>query len=180
MQTGMAAIEDNLNAAAVSQQSFETLLHAHRGILFKIANTYCWRSEDRADLAQEIVAQLWRAWPSYNPTRTFTTWMYRVALNVAISFVRRESKRNHLSISLDEGFNESLAAPSADTEPDERIERVERLQRFIRNQPSLDRALLLLFLEERPHKEIAEILGITPTNVSTKINRLKQRIRAEV
>jgi len=180
MRTGMAAIEDNLSTAAGSQQSFETLLHAHRGILFKIANTYCWHSEDRADLAQEIVAQLWRAWPSYNPARTFTTWMYRVALNVAISYVRRESKRSRLSVSLDENLIESVAAPSAAAEPDERIERVERLQRFIQQQPSLDRALLLLFLEERPQKEIAEILGITPTNVSTKINRLKQRIRAEL
>jgi len=177
MQTTMAAIEDNLSAAANSQQSFETLLHAHRGILFKIANTYCWRNEDRADLVQEIVAQLWGAWPSYNPARTFTTWMYRVALNVAISFVRRESKRNQFSVSLDENLNESLAAPSPNAESDERIA---RLQGFIRNQPSLDRALLLLFLDERPHKEIAEILGITATNVSTKINRLKQRIRAEI
>jgi RNA polymerase sigma-70 factor (ECF subfamily) len=177
MQTRMAAIEDNLNAAAGSQQSFEALLHAHRGILFKITNTYCWRSEDRADLAQEIVAQLWRAWPSYSPARTFTTWMYRVALNVAISYVRRESKRSQLSVALDENLIESVAAPAVPAEPDERVA---CLQRFIQQQSSLDRALLLLFLEECPHKEIAEILGITPTNVSTKINRLKQRIRAEL
>lgn len=177
MQIGMTAIQDNPSVAGSSQESFEILLHMHRGILFKIANTYCWYAEDRADLAQEIVTQLWRAWPSYNDSRTFTTWMYRVALNVAISFVRKESKRHKISVSFDESLHHAMAAPDADPQLDDRIE---RLQRFMRNQSSLDRALLLLFLEERSQKEIAEILGITQTNVSTKINRLKQRIRAEV
>ena len=70
------------------QKEFEGLLQSHQGIVFKVANTYCWHSEDRADLVQEIVAQVWRAWPRYDPTRIFSTWMYRIALNVAISFVR--------------------------------------------------------------------------------------------
>src|SRR5271156_316636 len=78
------------------QKEFEALLHVHRAIVFRTVNTYCWRREDRDDLAQEIAAQLWKAWPKYDPSRTFTTWMYRIALNVAISFVRREVQRRRV------------------------------------------------------------------------------------
>ena len=159
------------------QQGFEALLHAHQGIVFKVANTYCWQPDDRADLVQEIIAQLWRAWPRYDPARTFTTWMYRIALNVAISFVRKEVRHRQVSIPLDETVHET-AAPN-DNDPVLQ-ERLRQLQKFIDRQAPLERALLLLYLEDKSQREIAEILGITPTNVSTKINRLKQKIRTEI
>ncbi len=154
---------------------FETLLHEHRGIVFKVANTYCWQTEDRAELAQEIALQLWRAWPGFDRTRVFTTWMYRIALNVAISFVRKEAMRRGRSVPFDETLHDTPGHIAE--EPDVREL---RLHRFIERQPPLDRALLLLYLDDRPQREIAEILGLTPTNVSTKINRLKQRIRTEL
>jgi RNA polymerase sigma-70 factor (ECF subfamily) len=71
-----------------ARDAFGALLQRHSGIVFKIAGSYARGSEDRADLAQEIAAQLWRAWPHYDPARSVTTWMYRIALNVAISSVR--------------------------------------------------------------------------------------------
>jgi RNA polymerase sigma-70 factor (ECF subfamily) len=154
---------------------FESLLHEHRGIVFKVANTYCWQTEDRAELAQEIALQLWRAWPGFDRSRVFTTWMYRIALNVAISFVRKEAMRRGRSVSFDATLHDT---PSLNTEEPDAREL--RLHRFIERQPPLDRALLLLYLDDRPQREIAEILGLTPTNVSTKINRLKQRIRTEL
>jgi RNA polymerase sigma factor (sigma-70 family) len=158
-----------------TQQEFETLLQAHRGIVFKTVNTYCWRPEDRGDLAQEIAAQLWKAWPKYDPSRNFTTWMYRIALNVAISFVRGEVKHRRVFTPLEgDGYEAARVADSGATD------RIERLHRFIEREPPFERALLLLYLEDRSQKEIAEILGITPTNVSTKISRLKQRIRTEI
>jgi len=159
------------------RQQFEDLLQSHQAIVFKVANTYCWRVDDRADLGQEIVVQLWRAWPRYDPARSFTTWMYRIALNVAISFVRQEVRRRELSLPLEESHHDNLEAPAVD--PINR-DRLQRLQGFIDRQPPLDRALLLLYLEDRSQREISEILGITPTNVSTKINRLKQRMRTEI
>ena len=158
-------------------KEFEALLHAHRAIVFKTVNTYCWRPEDRDDLAQEIAAQLWKAWPKYDPSRTFTTWMYRIALNVAISFVRREVQHRRVFTPLEEEVHEAIPPPAGD--PDA-ADRMERLQRFIAREPPFERALLLLYLEDKSQKEIAEILGITPTNVSTKISRLKQRIRTEI
>ncbi|SRR5579871_248892 len=158
------------------EQEFETLLRSHRGIIFKIVNTYCWDEQDRADLAQEVVAQLWRAWPRYDSARAFTTWMYRIALNVAISYVRKEAQRRGRSVALDEELHDT----SAEEQRNDDEERTLRLRQFIERQAPLDRALLVLYLEDKSQKEIAEILGITPTNVSTKINRLKQKIRDEV
>ena len=89
-----------------TEKEFESRLQAHRAIVFKIVNTYCWQLDDRADLAQEIAAQLWRAWPRYDPSRTFTTWMYRIAFNVAISFVRKEVQHRRTSVPLDENLHD--------------------------------------------------------------------------
>ena len=160
------------------QQAFGTLLQRHAGIVFKVANTYARLPEDRADLAQKIAAQLWRAWPKYDPARSASTWMYRVALNVAISHVREQSLRQrHDAVPLDEDLHDMADASGTDHESTEHLR---LLQAFIARQPPLDRALLLLYLEERPQREIADILGITESNVSTKIGRLKQRIRDEL
>src|SRR3546814_1544616 len=79
---------------ADDHQAFGELLQQHRGIVFKVAGTYARSAEDRDDLAQEIAVQLWRAWPGYDPSRRFSTWMYRIALNVAISFLRSDGHRS--------------------------------------------------------------------------------------
>ena len=157
--------------------AFGTLLDRHRGIVFKVANGYARGIEDRDDLAQEIAAQLWHAWPKYDPVRSFSTWMYRVALNVAISHLRHsELRRRHDAVPLDEALHDAADSNTADPEHQEGLR---FLQAFIARQRPLDRALLLLYLDERSQREIAEVLGISESNVSTKIGRLKQRIRDE-
>ena len=164
--------------ANAHRDAFGTLLQRHSGIVFKVANSYARGADDRADLAQEIAAQLWHAWPKYDPARSFSTWMYRVALNVAISHLRQqELRRRHDAVPLDETLHDIADGNAADPE---REQRLRLLQGFIARQPPLDRALLLLYLDERPQREIAEILGIGESNVSTKIGRLKQRIRDEL
>ena len=156
------------------RDAFGELLEAHRAIVFKVAGTYCRHPDDRADLAQEIATQLWRAWPGYDPERRFSTWMYRIALNVAISHVRALRPS-------DEAFDEALHDLADEAGDDhEGAERVRLLEAFIARQPPLDRALLLLYLDERSQREIGEILGLSETNVSTKIGRLKQRLRDEL
>ena len=159
-------------------RAFASVLQQHTGIVFKVANTYARLPEDRADLAQEIAAQLWHAWPKYDPARSVSTWMYRVALNVAISHVRVQAVRQrHDVVPLDEDLHDMAdsTAPDHESEPHLRL-----LQAFIARQPPLDRALLLLYLDERPQREIAEILGISEANVSTKVGRLKQHLRDEL
>lgn len=160
-----------------ARDAFGTLLQRNSGIVFKVANSYARNIDDRAELAQEIAAQLWHAYPGYDPTRSFSTWMYRIALNVAISHLRHlELRRRHDAVPLDDALHDLADGNAADPEQEQRLR---LLQGFIARQPPLDRALLLLYLEERPQREIAEILGITESNVSTKIGRLKQRIRDE-
>jgi RNA polymerase sigma factor (sigma-70 family) len=159
-----------------TRQQFGDLLERHRRIVFKVANTYAWHQDDRADLAQEIAAQLWRAFPGYDPARSFPTWMYRVALNVAISFVRSDSRLQRHAVPLDEDLHD-VAAGGSDHEADQQVR---ALHRFIAQLDPLNRALLLLYLEERSAREIGEILGISESNVTTKIGRLKQRIRNDI
>lgn len=164
-------------ADAATRDAFATLLQRHRGIVFKVAGSYCRDPDDRADLAQEIAAQLWRAWPAYDPARSATTWMYRIALNVAISHARGDGRRRRHAVPLEASAHDLADANATDHETEQHIR---LLQRFIARQPPLDRALLLLYLDDRPQRQIAEVLGISETNVSTKIGRLKQRIRDEL
>lgn len=154
--------------------AFDALLERHRGIVLKIARTYAHGPEDRADLAQEIVAQLWRAWPGYDPSRAFSTWMYRIALNTGISFLREDSRRRQHAVSLDEQLHDVADERGDDHEAGERL-RI--LDRFTATLEPLNRALLVLYLEDRSTREIAEVLGIGESNVTTRVHRLKQRIR---
>lgn len=118
--------------------------------------------------------QLWRSFPKYDTTRTFSTWMYRIALNVAISFVRTNSLRERHTVALDATHDvEDSSAASADDE------RTELLYAFIDRLDALNRALLLLYLDDYSYRDIGGILGITETNVATKISRLKQRFARE-
>ena len=157
---------------ATAQPQFAAVLERHRGLVFKVANGYGRDPEDRADLAQEIAAQLWRAWPGYDPARPLTTWMYRIALNVAISHLRGRSRHDAHHVALDES-HEAIEGAADDADAD----RLQSLQRLIAQLDPLNRALLLLYLDERSHREIAEILGLSETNVATRIGRLKQRLR---
>lgn len=159
-----------------AREQFGELLERHRGIVLKVAGTYAWQPEDRADLAQEIAAQLWRAYPGYDPARSFSTWMYRIALNVAISFVRGDGRRLRHAVPLDEELHD-LASEGPDHETEQHLR---LLRRCIEQLEPLDRALLLLYLEDRSHREIAEVLGISESNVATKLGRLKQRIRNDI
>lgn len=172
-------MDNETNWDGQESQNFEHLLESHRGILFKVANTYCWHVDDRADLIQDMAAQLWRAWPSFDNRRSFSTWMYRIALNIGISYVRANSIRQRHQVSLTDEHHD-VPAPESDEIAYEVELKRNLLQAFIERQPLLDRALLLLYLDARPQKEMAEILGLNESNVSTKISRLKQRLRNEI
>lgn len=170
-------MEHAATMTADARQAFGDLLERHRKIVFKVVNTYAWHPADRDELAQEIAAQLWRAYPGYDETRSFSTWMYRIALNVAISHVRGSAHRSEHAVPLDESLHDVADDNAADHESDQQVR---ALHRFIAQLDKLNRALLLLYLEDHSHREIADILGISETNVSTKIGRLKQRIRTEI
>jgi len=161
------------------QQRFESLLHEHRRIVFKVAGLYSRGAADRDDLVQEISAQLWRSFGGYDPARAkFSTWMYRIALNVAISQARRErwSESDRFE-PLDTHHLETIGGGEPVAEQDERLG---ALYAFIGQLDELNRALILLYLEDRSYTEMAEILGLSETNVATKLGRIRQKLRGQM
>src|SRR5258708_1845122 len=156
-----------------AQTQFLALLEAHRRLLYKVARVYGRSPEDREDLMQEAVGQLWRAFPRYDASHRFSTWMYRIALNVAISWQRRERTQTQHLVPAGEEIVQ-VALDAADESED-----VPLLYRCIEKFDDLNRALLMLYLDGRSHQEISVVLGITPTNVATKIGRLKDRLRED-
>lgn len=172
----LAARSVAMSVAPDQREAFTRLLDQHAGIIRKVAATYTGNRADRLDLAQEISLQLWKAYPRYSPERPFSTWMYRIALNVAISFLRSATRPHRQTVSL-EATELDVADETTTPETDERVA---ELQQVIARLDPLNRALLLLYLDERSYREIASILGITETNVATKISRLKERVRKEM
>jgi RNA polymerase sigma factor (sigma-70 family) len=172
----LAAGSVAMSVAPDQREAFTRLLDQHAGIIRKVAAAYTGSRADRLDLMQEISLQLWKAYPRYAPERPFSTWMYRIALNVAISFLRSATRPHRQTVSLE---TTDLDVPDETVTP-ETDERVAELQRVIAAFEPLNRALLLLYLDERSYREIASILGISETNVATKISRLKERVRQQM
>jgi RNA polymerase sigma-70 factor (ECF subfamily) len=157
------------------QANFLALLEDHRRILYKVARAYSRTTADQDDLVQETVVQLWRAFPRYDARYRFSTWMYRIALNVAISFQRREStRRQHLTPAGDEVLQIASGAQAAPAEE------IELLYRAISRLDDLNKALVLLYLDGHSQVEMAEVLGISATNVGTRLGRLKEHLRDEL
>jgi RNA polymerase sigma-70 factor (ECF subfamily) len=156
---------------------FFSLVAEHKGILYKIANGYCRNRDDRGDLIQEIVIQLWQSFPRYEESRSrFSTWMYRIAVNVAISAHRSANRRVRETVPI-EDFGLELAA--ADKVMDEATDDVRLLRRLIGELDELSRALVILYLDGYAHAEIAQIVGISATNASTRIHRIKEKLQRE-
>lgn len=159
-------------ALADQQVCFQAQVEIHKRIIYKVVSGFAWQQEDQQDLAQEITVQLWRSFPKYDPKRPFSTWMYQVSLNTAISWSRKSKLLGqHLTTSED-------ITQIPDNQPDSSDSQT--LYHLIESLDELSRALLLLYIDERSHTEIGEILGITATNVAVKLNRLKARLRMEV
>ena len=152
---------------------FLSVIEINKGIIYKVANLYCKDTEDRKDLVQEIVLKLWKSYDSYDEQFMHSTWIYRIALNAAISFYRKEKvRKKNTALFSDSLFN------IGDIEDNKQIEQSTLiLNQFISELKELDKALMLLYLEEKSHKEMAEIIGITETNVATKIGRIKTLLK---
>lgn len=152
---------------------FAVVIDSHKGIIYRIANLYCRDLEERKDLVQEILFQLWKSFDRYNDQYKQSTWIYRIALNVSISFYRKEKSRRKITGPYPEAIFNMEEEPQQATATRD----IALLQQFISELKELDKALMLLYLEAKSHKEIAEIIGITETNVATKIGRIKKQLK---
>ena len=159
-----------------AQTAFVECLDRHRGILIKVAGACCRDLAGREDLIAEIVAQLWRAYGRFDERAAFSTWMYRIAVNVAISFRRAEMRKTRNVEAAEPAILEMLPSP-AEPQSDAALALV---REFIEELDELNRALMILYLADNSYAEIAAILGISETNVATKIGRIKQRLKRDI
>jgi RNA polymerase sigma factor (sigma-70 family) len=151
--------------------SFEQLIVRHQHLIRKICSIYGKSEADKADLFQEITIQLWKSFPAFEHRSKFSTWLYRVALNTAITQKRKE-KRNPISVSLTEKEMRIPEPKGTDTDEEDII----KLRSAIRRLKKVERAIIFLYLEEKSYREIADIIGITPKNVGVKIVRIKAKL----
>ena len=138
-----------------AKEAFVQLIQQNKGMIFKVCNSYCGNKDDVNDLSQEIIYNLWKSFSSYNPDFKFSTWMYRIALNVAISFYRKENKSKHHV-----PFSESLIVLEENTNTETGTDNNLRLLlQFISELKEIDKSIMLLYLVDKSYKEIAEITG---------------------
>lgn len=159
----------------MEKDKFISIIKDNQKLIYKICYSYCSNQENRKDLQQEILLQLWRSFSKFDGRVKISTWIYRIALNTAISFYRNDCKHSEKRDSIDESII-SISNFEIETEKDENIS---LLFQFIERLNDLDKALILLYLDDNKYKEVADILGISETNVATKISRIKKRLKEQ-
>jgi RNA polymerase sigma-70 factor (ECF subfamily) len=152
------------------KEQFLLLIESQQGLIQKVCNLYGNVREDREDLFQDIVLQLWRSYPTFRGSAKVTTWMYRVALNTAITRLRKETKAERFA----ELGPEAFQVPAAEGGPSEEMA---AMYRAIRRLSQVDQALTLLYLEDCSYRQMAEVLGISEANVGFKLHRIKAQLR---
>ncbi len=157
-----------------TKETFITAIKANEGIIFKIASVYTNSTEDRKDLIQEIIYNLWKSFESFNQKSSLSTWMYRVALNVAIYHLKT-TKRKVSTVPIDEQDLDFHEAESCDYE-----EKMKTFRSHLENLNLLDKGIVMLYLENKSYEEIAGIIGISESNVGTKISRIKEKLRKQI
>ena len=154
----------------VVAKEFITLLNQHQKIIYKVCNLYMDLSVDREDLFQEITLQAWKAYPNFRGDAKFSTWLYRVALNTAITFFRKEKKQPPI-------FTTEILPDKPGDANDPIEEQVKAMYKAIGELSKVDKALVVLYLEDYSYIEIGEMMGITANNVAVKMNRIKSRLK---
>lgn len=152
------------------KERFLKIVKENKRLLYKVINSYCKDAYERQDLEQEILIQIWKALKTYDDNYKLSTWLYRIALNVSISHYRKDNKRKEKIVSIDESLFERIDNTEGTEEDDNKID---LLYKFIAQLEGLNKAIIILYLEGNSYSDISEILGISETNVGTKINRIK-------
>ena len=152
------------------ETEFEQRIRQHEGVLHKICRLYAFTKADRQDLFQEMVLQLWRSYPKFSGASQFSTWMYRVALNTAITGLR---KKRIVTASLDRSVQE----PGDDTEYADQEERFRQMYAAIEQLGEIEKAIVMLYMEDRSYQDMQDILGISEGNLRVKMTRIKDKLR---
>ncbi len=152
-------------------QEFVDLIKRNEKIILKICNVYCREEEDRKDLFQDILIQLWKSFPNFNQRSKITTWIYRVAFNTAVTRYRKQKKEPKQVPISDQLIHDSHS---------ESDENIRLLYSAIEDLNKVEKALTMLYMEGAKYKEIGQILGLSESNVGFKISRIKARLREKL
>lgn len=156
------------------EKQFLMLLEKHKGILYKISRMYEDNEEDQEELRQEIVYHLWKSYGDFEGRSSFSTWMYRVALNTALTQFKKESKRSQIEVSLNE---EAFQLKSDYSNAEEKENQLAHFYKAVQELNKVEKALIFLYLEGLSHRDIASSLGITEGNTRVKLNRIKDKLQ---
>jgi RNA polymerase sigma-70 factor (ECF subfamily) len=154
------------------EQEFLDKIEKHKGIIFKISKMYMDEKDDRDDLFQEITYQVWKAYPGFKGQSEFSTWLYRIALNTAIVFLKSEKKRSFIG---NEDFSNYRIIQ--DEYDDEKEEKLAKMYNAIHRLNPIDKAFIFYYLEDFSGKEISDQMGISEGNVRVKMNRAKNKLK---
>lgn len=152
-----------------AEQEFLDMVRAYERVIYKVCYLYTTPRATLNDLYQDVVLNLWKAFPKFRHECKMSTWVYRIALNTCISFIRKEKNIPEI-VTLTQEADRS-------EEEDETEAMLRQLYRMINRLGELDKSISLLYLEEKSYEEIAEITGLTVTNVATRLSRIKEKLR---
>jgi len=153
-----------------AEKQFEKHLKENELLIHKVCRFYAYSEADRQDLFQEIVIQLWKAYPKFNQQAKFSTWLYRVAINTAITGLRR--KKDFLV-----SYEPSTLPHQPDDTSYEQEEQLKELYKAIEQLNEVEKAIVMLYMEDKSYDEMEEILGINQGNLRVKMNRIKEKLR---
>jgi RNA polymerase sigma factor (sigma-70 family) len=156
------------------KKEFIEIIKANEGLIYKVTRVYAYSKEDGQDLYQEIVYQLWRSFASFRHESKISTWIYSIALNTSITYFQKEKKKGN-QISIDE-----ILINRMDTKDESMNQRIETLYTNIRMLNSIEKGIILLYLEGKSYEEITTITGFTVTNIGTRLGRIRQKLKEQV
>lgn len=156
------------------EKQFLELLNKHKGILYKISRMYEDNEENQEELRQEIVYHLWSSYGDFLGKSSFSTWMYRVALNTALTQFKKESKKTKFEIALND---EAYQLKSDNDNNEDKEDQLRHFYKAVQQLNKVEKALIFLYLEGMSHREIASQMGITEGNARVKLNRIKDKLQ---
>jgi len=156
------------------EQEFVRIIKENEGVIFKITTLYTDTHDDQKDLYQDVVYQLWKSFDSFRAESKISTWMYRIALNTALTRLKKSKRMGH-SVSIDKVVMQQTENYNPEFE-----EKLKLMYRHIKQLNVLEKGLMLLLLEGKKYEEIAEITGLSPSNVGTRISRIKQKLKNQI
>ena len=158
----------------MNKDVFVGTINEHESLIYKIASVYTNSIEDRNDLVQDIIYQIWKSFDTFGEKSAITTWMYKVAMNTAIHHLKI-NKRRVATVPMEEQFLNFSESDNSDVEDKWKV-----FKQHIDKLNLLDKGIVILYMENKSYEEISKIIGISPSNVGTKLNRIKEKIKQQI